>query len=92
MDLNNFGPAALDVRLLFEDLAPGFGPPINQAVSTNAVHLPALSGWTSVEFGVTAADLTAILGTASDALMNTDLLRIFHNPIAASPPFIGPPR
>ena len=86
MNVNNFGPDALDLRLFFEDLSPGFGPPVNQALSANAIHVPALSGWTSVVFAITAADLVPVLGTVTDALMNTDLLRIIHDPLNTVPP------
>ncbi len=85
MDVNNFGPDDLDLRLFFEDLSPGFGPPVNQALS-GAVHVPALSGWTTIEFPISAADLLPVLGSAADALMNTDLLRIVHNPLDTVPP------
>jgi hypothetical protein len=87
MNVNNFGPEALDLRLFFEDLSPGFGPPVNQALSASAVHVPASSGWTTIVFPITAADLVPVLGTVTDALMNTDLLRIIHDPLNT----VGPP-
>jgi hypothetical protein len=93
MDVNNFGPDDLDLRLLFEDFA-GMGPPANLALSANAVHVPAGSGWTRVRFPVSPADLVVeTFGTVTGALMNTDTLRIFHNPDPTFPgPGVGIPR
>jgi hypothetical protein len=88
MDVNNFGPEDLHLRLLFEDF-DGPGPPVNMALSTVAVIVPAGSGWISVVFPTTPGDLTQTpLGTVTGALMQTDVLRIFHNP---QPQFLGPP-
>ena len=83
MDLNNFGSTDLSLRLLFED--PSGGPPNNLAFSTQAILLPAGSGWTSVVFPITAANLTAGLGSVSDALTNTTAMRIFHSVVAGFP-------
>jgi hypothetical protein len=87
MDVNNFGPSALELRLLFEDFE-GPGPPVNLALSTEPASVPAGSGWVGVTFPIHPGALTASLGTAAGALMNTDVLRIFHNP---APEFLGPP-
>lgn len=86
MDVNNFGPDDLHLRLLFAD--PLMGPPSNIAFSTNAVFVAAGSGWTRVTFLVGPGDLTAALGDVLAALTNATELRIFHNPAAAFP---GPP-
>jgi len=86
LDVNNFGPSDLYLRLLFEDFE-GPGPPVNFALTTNAIFVPAGSGWTGVDFRITAADLTALFGTAAGALLDTDTLRLFHNP---DPDFPGP--
>jgi hypothetical protein len=88
MDVNNFGPDDLNLRLLFEDLPAAPGPPVNLALSAAAVLVPAGSGWTSIEFPIAPGDLISPAGTASGALSNADVLRIFHNPAAAFP---GPP-
>ena len=89
MDVNNFGPDDLHLRLLFAD--PLMGAPTNLAFSTAAVIVPAGGGWTRVTFLVGPGDLTAPLGTAAAALMNATELRIFHNPAAAFPgPGNGP--
>ena len=86
MDVNNFGPSDLYLGLLFEDFA-GAGPPVNLALSANAIFVPANSGWLSVQFPVATANLIAVLGTANGALTSTDTLRIFHN---FNPEFPGP--
>jgi hypothetical protein len=87
MDVNNFGPDDLSLRLLFEDLA-GLGPPVNLAL-TNAAFIPANSGWRRISFSIEPADLIGTpFGTITGALMNTDTLRMFHNP---GPFFFGPP-
>jgi hypothetical protein len=89
MDVNNFGPDDLHLRLLFAD--PLMGPPSNVAFSTDAVIVPAGSGWTRVTFLVGPGALTASLGDALAALMDATELRIFHNPGAAFPgPPVGP--
>jgi hypothetical protein len=95
MDVNNFGPDDLDLRLLFEDFDPMVpGPPVNLALSAKAVHVPAGSGWQKVVFPISPADLVLeTFGTVIGALMNTDTLRIFHNPDPTFPgPGVGIPR
>jgi hypothetical protein len=87
MDVNNFGPEDLHLRLLFEDFTVP-GPPTSLAVTADGAHLPAGSGWQTISFDITPADLIALLGSVTTALMNTDTLRIFHNPAADFP---GPP-
>ena len=90
MDVNNFGPDNLSLRLLFAD--PTVAPPNNVALSTTAVNVPAGSGWTTVTFPITPADLTATTGTAAVALANAPEMRIFHNPAPEFPgPGAGPP-
>ena len=87
MNVYNFGPADLYLRLLFEDFE-GIGPPVNLALSANAVFVPAGSGWVTVEFPIAPVDLLVeTFGTVTGALMNTDTMRIFHNP---DPTFPGP--
>ncbi len=87
MDLNNFGPSDLSLRLL---VAGPFGPmgPENIAFTTNAVFLAAGSGWTSVTFLIGPEHLMASRGSATGALMNAGVLRLFHNP---APVFAGRP-
>jgi hypothetical protein len=87
MNVNNFGPEDLHLRLLFETFtAPG--PPTNLALSADAIFVPAGSGWMTVDFPITPDDLVVeTLGTVIGALSDTGVLRIFHNP---NPSFPGP--
>jgi hypothetical protein len=78
MDVNNFGNEDLALRLLLSD--PMFGPPTNIAVSSDAVLVPAGSGWLSVDFLVDASNLTALLGDTNSALSGATELRLFHSP------------
>lgn len=92
MDVNNFGTTEVHLRLLFEDFPVTPGPPVNLAVTTDGVHVPAGSGWLTIGFDIDPADLTALAGNATDALMNTDTLRLFHSPLPEfPPPPVGPP-
>ena len=86
MAVNNFGPEEVHLRLLFEDFEAGV--PENLVLSAGAIVVPAGSGWTTVDFPITAADLVAQTGSIAGALSDTDTLRIFHNPAASFP---GPP-
>jgi len=86
MNVNNLGSSDLALRLLFEDST--VGPPENVAFSTDAVTVPAGSGWMSVAFPITPADLTAALGDVTAALTNTTVMRLYHSP---DPGFPGPP-
>ena len=92
MDVNNSGPSDLSLRLLFEDFG-GMGPPLNLALSADAVFVPANSGWQSIAFDVTSGGLIpGIFGSVSGALTGTDTIRIFHNPAPEfGGPNIGPP-
>jgi hypothetical protein len=85
MQVNNVGTSDLSLRLLFED--PAGGPPVNQAISSLAIQVPAGSGWIPVVFPVGVGDLTALLGTVEAALAGTTVLRIFHS---VEPAFPGP--
>ena len=84
MDVRNFGASDLSLRLLFQDGMGG--PPTAVAFSTNALVLPTGGGWTHVVFPIAPSDLTAALGSVSDALSTATMLRIFHG---AAPAFPG---
>jgi len=84
MDLRNFGDSDLTVRLYFEDPIPG--PPLNEAVSTRGVVLPAGGGWVHAVFEVAPGSLTVLQGDASTLLGNTTVMRIFHDADPAFPP------
>lgn len=85
MDVNNFGPQDVFLRLLLEDF-DGVGPPVNLAL-TDAAFVPAGSGWTMIQFALAPEALTVLIGDANTVLANVDTLRIFHNP---DPDFPGP--
>lgn len=83
MDVNNLGGTDLYLRLLFED--PQGGPPSNLAFSSDALLVPAGSGWMSILFPVAQSDLTAALGSIDAALGNTTALRLYHSEAAVAP-------
>ena len=93
MDANNFGPDALELRLLFVDFVDPLVPmPVvaNIAASTVGLALASGSGWTSLVFDIGLSHLTALFGTSKeDALMNTDVLRIYHHSAPAFPAVPG---
>ena len=78
IDLKNFGNTDLTVRLLFED--PMGGPPVDQAVTTSGIFLPAGSGWTHAVFGLSASSFTVLSGAITPLLSNTTLIRIIDSP------------
>jgi PEP-CTERM motif len=87
MDVNNFGPDEMVLRLLFEDFE-GPGPPENLALTLADITVPAGSGWMTVVFDLSLANLDVeAFGTVLGALSDVDTLRIFHNP---DPAFPGP--
>jgi hypothetical protein len=88
MNVNNLGATDLQLRIRVEDPdAPPSNTPTHIAVSTDAVFVPAGSGWTRVVFPMSPGHFTALKGNAVAALSNVAELRIFHNPI---PTFPGP--
>jgi PEP-CTERM motif len=89
MDVNNFGPDQLFLRILLVNFtgAPGMSPPSDIAWTVTPVPVPAASGWTSVSFDLSAVNFFAPLGSIAGARGGVDELRIFHNP---APAFGGP--
>ncbi|RPI47509.1 MAG: hypothetical protein EHM59_04180, partial [Betaproteobacteria bacterium] len=83
MDVFNFGPSDLSLRLLFLDFEAM--NPVNMALSADAMFVPAGSGWIRISFPTAAAALFAQSGSAAAALANADELRLFHNPAMAYP-------
>ena len=84
MQVNNFGPSDAHLRLRF---AGG-----SNIAITNAIVVPAGSGWSLLTFTIDPASLVTLQGNATGALSSTTELRIFHNPAANYPnPPIGPP-
>jgi hypothetical protein len=88
MDVNDFGPSEVVLRLLFANFPDAPGPPTDVAVTVAPVIVPAGSGWTSVFFSLAPDNLIAPIGTVAGALAHVEEMRIFHNPIADFP---GPP-
>jgi hypothetical protein len=86
MDLRNFGPSDLFLRLLFVGPLGPTGPSA-LTFSADAVFLPGGSAWTPVTFRIGPGDLTTSFGSFTEALSSTSELRLFHNPTAA---FSGP--
>lgn len=83
MDVFNFGPSDLSLRLLFEAGSPTL---TDRAWSTVPVLVPGGSGWRSVVFPVTAADLTPAPGSqVADALAGAVAIRLFHGSFAEFP-------
>jgi len=87
MDVRNFGPSDVYLRLLFEHMTAPFTPPVDLALSKNAIFLPAGTDWTHITFPISPGALLALLGTAPGALSNTTTMRIFSN---QAPEFGGP--
>lgn len=83
MDVNNLGSSELALRLLFAD--PEVGPPTDLAFSTEAIVVPAGSGWMSVVFPISVSDLTAGQGSVEAALKDVTEMRIFHSVSAGFP-------
>jgi hypothetical protein len=87
MDVNNFGPEDLVLRLLFVNFPDAPGPPTDVAWTLAPIVVPSGGGWNNVIFSLSAANLFAPFGTVGGALADVDELRIFHNPN----PFFGGP-
>lgn len=83
MDVFNFGPSDLSLRLLFDAGSPSI---TDRAWSTVPVLVPGGSGWRSVVFPVTAADLTPAPGSqVADALAGAVSVRLFHSTLSEFP-------
>jgi hypothetical protein len=89
MDLRNFSNLDLTIRLFLEDPLPG--PPVNTAVSSVGILLPAGGDWTPVTFPIGSGDLTVLQGDLATLLTNVTLLRIFHSTTDTFPgePVVG---
>ena len=83
MWVNNFGSADLFLRLLVEDPIPG--PPANVAFSADPIVVTAGSGWRKIVFSLDEAHLMTQSGTATAALSNVTVLRLFHGVSDAFP-------
>lgn len=89
MDVNNFGPESLSLRLLFVNFPPGGPPPgpTDIAWTLAPIIVPAGSGWTHISFSLSPLNLFAPVGTVAGALSGVNELRLFHS-VA---PFFGGP-
>ena len=87
MDVNNFGPEDLTLRLLFVNFPDAPGPPTDIAWTLAPVVVSSGSGWNMVGFSLDPSNLFAPFGTVEGAISDVDELRIFHNP----DPFFGGP-
>jgi hypothetical protein len=83
MDAINLGPADLSLRLMFLEIDATL---LSLAISTDAITLLAGAGWQTIEFAIAPADLTAVQGSALDALANASELRLVHSTTATNPP------
>lgn len=83
VDVFNFGPSDLSLRLLFEAGSPMV---TDRAWSTVPVLVPGSSGWRSVVFPVAASDLSAEPGSqVADALAGSVAIRLFHGTLQQFP-------
>ena len=86
MDVNNLGATDLSLRIRVEDPdAPPSNTPTHIAISTDAVFVPAGSGWRRVVFPMRPRHFTSLKGNVTAALSNVAELRIFHSPTATFP-------
>ena len=83
MDVNNLGATELHLRVLFEKVG-ATGP--TDIAMTSAVILPILGGWTNVSFSVAPGNLTALMGSAANAVSDATVIRIFHSADGTFPP------
>jgi hypothetical protein len=81
MDVNNFGPDSLSLRLLFVNFPPGGPPPgpTDIAWTLAPIVVPSGSGWTHISFDLSPLNLFAPFGTVAGALSDVNELRLFHN-------------
>jgi hypothetical protein len=89
MDVMNFGPQDLFLRLLFVEF--GAMGPVGFSFSTDPIHVLAQSGWQTIAFDVTPGALTTPLGSTLSVLSNAGELRLFHNQAPFFEPGSNPP-
>ena len=93
MNLNNFGPNPVEVRIMLFTPGCDLGAAACTAwTSTLATPLAAGSGWVSASFSVKEADLTRVRGSDSYAssLANVERILIRHDSGTPTPPGTGP--
>jgi hypothetical protein len=89
MDVNNFGPDTLHLRLLFVNFPPGGPPPgpTDVAWTLAPIIVSSGSGWAHISFDLSPLNLFAPIGTVAGALSDVNELRLFHS----VEPFFGGP-
>ena len=88
MDVRNFGPSDLYLRLALEDV--GAMGPTAIAFTTTAVHVPAGGDWTRIYFPILPGALTVPLGSVVDALTSADAVRLYHSQLPNVPNPVNP--
>lgn len=83
MDLRNFGPDDLSLRLLLSDTIGGSAT--NAAFSTVALLLPAEGDWVTGLFPISPSDLTPGAGSVAAALQHVVELQLYHSVGATLP-------
>ena len=83
LQARNLGPADLSLRLLLSN--PLGAPPVDVAISDDALPLPSGGGWTTLEFSLLQADMLLLRGDFDLLLGNVTELRLFHSTLDAFP-------
>jgi hypothetical protein len=94
IDLDNFGPNPVSLRLMLFTPGCAFGAGNCTAwTQTVATVLPAGSGWVKVEFSLAEPDLTRVIGSLSYAssIANVERLHLKHDPGPPDPPGVSAP-
>lgn len=83
LQARNLGLTDLSLRLMLSN--PLGGPPVDVAISDDALLLPSGGGWTTFEFSLLQADLLLLQGGFDLLLGNVTELRLFHSTLDAFP-------
>ena len=93
MDLSNFGPGAISLRVvLFTPGCESGAGACTAWTSTNPTALASGSGWVTAAFSLEETQMTRVLGSESfdDSLQNVERLLIRHDDGTPDPPGTGP--
>lgn len=83
LQARNLGPTDLSLRLMLAN--PLGAPPVDVAISDDALVLPSGGGWTTLELSLLQADLLLLQGDFDQLLGNITELRLFHSTLDAFP-------
>lgn len=83
LQARNLGPTDLSLRLMLSN--PLGAPPVDVAISDDALLLPSGGGWTMLEFSLLQADMLLLQGDFDQLLGNVTELRLFHSTLDAFP-------